>query len=146
MKHIICRRSISVATFFVIVVFLTMGVRAEEKECIDVSGTWTATEEINNSDCGVPNSTEHYTYQLIQKDCTVICKRGQKEDPPAKVVGNQIYWPEHKKPGRQAGTTIVLEAAVSLVNGNKATGKRHWTATRGTKTCAGSIEQTILPS
>ena len=43
MKYFICQGIVSVFTFFVIVVFLAMGVQAEEKDCIDVSGTWDST-------------------------------------------------------------------------------------------------------
>jgi len=43
-------------------------------------------------------------------------------------------------PGRQTGSTVVLEATVSQVNGNKATGIRHWTWTKGTRSCSGTIE------
>ena len=52
MNYAICQGIVSVATFLVIVVFLAMGVQAEEKDCIDVSGTWDSTEEIDASNCG----------------------------------------------------------------------------------------------
>ncbi len=140
MKQIHRQGIVSISFFFSLILFFLVEVQAEEKECIDVSGTWFATEQIDSSKCGVPNSTKQYTYQLIQNECTVISKRGQDEGPPAKVRGNKIYLPELKIPGRRAGINIVLEAAVSHVNGNKATGIRHYTATRGTKSCSGTIE------
>ena len=140
MKRIVCQGSVSVSTIFVILVFLTMGLHAEERKCIDVSGTWVANDEIDASDCGVPNFTEQFTYQFLQNGCTAIFKRKGKEERQVEVRGNKIYWPKRKVPGRQAGTFIVIEAAVSEVNGNKATGKSYWTATRGTKSCSGTTE------
>ena len=38
----------------------TLGLQAEDIKCIDVSGTWVTTEDIDNSDCGAPNKTKQY--------------------------------------------------------------------------------------
>ena len=140
MKHLICQGIVSVSIFFIIMVFLAMEVRAEEKDCIDVSGTWDATEAWDISDCGAPNITEQYTYQLVQNDCTVIIKRKGKEDVQAEVRGNTIYWPKRKVPGQQPGSTIILDEGFSHVSGNKATGKRHWTWTKDARSCSGTSE------
>ena len=72
MKHFICQGIVSVSTFLVIMVFLAMGIQAEEKECIDVSGTWVSTAEIDASNCGGAIRTARYTYELIQNGCIVI--------------------------------------------------------------------------
>ena len=138
MKHFICQGIVSVSTFFVIVVFLAMEVQAEEKDCIDVSGTWDASEEIDASDCGGAIRTKRYTYELIQNGCIVTLKRKEEKDVQAEVRGNKIYWPKRKIPGRQVGSTVNLEEVVSQVSGNKATGKRHWTWTKGKNSCSGT--------
>ncbi|MGD9043469.1 MAG: hypothetical protein PVG06_07145, partial [Desulfobacterales bacterium] len=64
-------RSVSFSIFFIIILFLVTAVQAEEQKCIDVSGTWFGTAEIDNSDCGFPNRTISYTYELIQDGCNV---------------------------------------------------------------------------
>ena len=138
MKYFICQGIVSVFTFFVIVVFLAMGVQAEEKDCIDVSGTWDSTEEIDASNCGGAIRTARYTYELIQNDCIVIVKRKGEKDVQAEVRDNKIYWPKRKIPGRQAGSTVILEEGVSRVSGDKAIGGRHWTWTKGAKSCSGT--------
>ncbi len=138
MKHLICQGIVSVSTFFVIMVFLAMGVQAEEKDCIDVSGTWDATDEIDASNCGGAIITLRHTYELIKNGCIVTIKRKGEKDIQAEVRGNKIYWPKRKIPGRQAGSTVILEEGVSQVSGNKATGKRPWTWTKGTKSCSGT--------
>jgi hypothetical protein len=56
----------------------------------------------------------------------------------AVVKGDRIYWPGSSIPGRLAGSTVTLEAGASQVRGNKATGKRSWTWTDGTKSCTGT--------
>ena len=137
MKHFICQGIVSVSTFVVIMVFLAMGVQAEEKECIDVSGKWDATDEIDASNCGGAIRTRRYTYELIQDGCIVTFKRKGEKDVQAEVRGNKIYWPKRKIPGRQAGSTVILEEGVSRVSGNKAIGERHWTWTKGSKSCSG---------
>jgi len=115
-----------------------MGIQAEEKECIDVSGTWDSTAEIDASNCGGAIRTARYTYELIQNDCIVIVKRKGEKDVQAEVRDNKIYWPKRKIPGRQAGSTVILEEGVSRVSGDKAIGGRHWTWTKGTKSCSGT--------
>jgi len=67
MKQFLNRGMIFVYASFLIVVTFSPGLQAEEIKCIDVSGTWESTEETDVSDCGAPNRTEQYTYQLIQK-------------------------------------------------------------------------------
>ena len=132
-----------------------MGLQAEEKDCINVSGTWDATQEWDASNCGGAISTERYTYELIQDGCIVTLKRKEQKGVQVEVRGNKIYWPKRKIPGRQAGSTVVLEAAVSEVDGNKAIGGRHWTWTKGTNSCSGTTswidikqptKQTQMPS
>ena len=140
MKSYLNKTTIIVSTIFLLLVSTTLGLQAEDIKCIDVSGTWVTTEEIDNSDCGAPNKTKQYTYQLVQKKCTVIIKIKGIEDAQAEVRGNKVYWPKREFPGRQSGSTLVLEADVSQVSGNKATGIRHWTWTKGTKSCSGTIE------
>ena len=115
MNYAICQGIVSVSTFFVIVVFLAMGVQAEEKDCIDVSGIWDATDEIDASNCGGDIRTARYTYELIQNDCIVTLKRKGEKDVQAEVRGNKIYWPKRKIPGRQAGSTVILKEGVSVV-------------------------------
>jgi hypothetical protein len=83
MKHFICQGIVSVSTFFVIVVFLAIGVQAEEKDCIDVSETWDATDEIDASDCGGAIRTARFTYELIQNGCIVTSKRKGEKDVQA---------------------------------------------------------------
>ncbi len=107
---------------------------AEEQKCEDVSGTWESTVEIDNSDCGFPNRTVSFTYELIQNGCELTVKgRGNK----ATVGGDRIYWPAGSIPGRVPGSTVHLETGVSQVSGNKATGERSWTWTDGTNFCKG---------
>ena len=84
---------------------------------MDVSGTWASTEESDRSDCGVPNQTRSYTYELIQHGCVVTING---EAHKIVVKGDRIYWPSRSFPGRQAGSTVTLEACVSQVSGNKA--------------------------
>ena len=74
MKPNISRRNVSFSIFLVIILFLVTGVHSEEQKCVDVSGTWERTEEIDNSDCGFPNQTISYTYELIQNGCVVTVK------------------------------------------------------------------------
>jgi hypothetical protein len=57
---------LSFSTFLVLIVFLVMGIHAEEEQCIDVSGAWMSTEEIDASDCGGTTKTKSYIYRLIQ--------------------------------------------------------------------------------
>lgn len=136
MKPTINKRSVSFYSFLVIMVFLAIGVRAEVQKCEDVSGTWAGTVEIDNSNCGYPDQTISYTYELIQNGCFVTVKG---EEHKAVVRGDKIYWPRRSIPGRPAGFTINLEEGVSQVSGIKATGKRLWTRTDGTKSCSGTI-------
>jgi CubicO group peptidase (beta-lactamase class C family) len=145
MKHNLSQRSVSFSIFLVIILVLVIGVRAEEKKCEDVSGTWASTEEIDNSNCGFPNQTISYTYELIQNGCVVTVKGKEHK---AVVRGDRIYWPPRSIPGRQASSTVTMEAGVSQVSGNKATGKRFWNWTDGTKSCSGTIVWTEvkLPS
>jgi hypothetical protein len=141
MKHNICRRSVCFSIFLVVMLFGGIGVHAEEKQCVDVSGTWASTEEIGGSDCGMPNQTRSYIYELIQHGCVVNIKG--KADK-AVVKGDRIYWPSRSFPGRLTGSTVILEAGVSLVSGNKATGKRSFSWTDGTKSCSGMIVWTDI--
>jgi CubicO group peptidase (beta-lactamase class C family) len=136
MKHNISKRSVSFSLFLVIILFLAIRVHAEEQKCVDVSGTWSATDEIDNSDCGFPNQTLRYTYELIQNGCVVTVKGKALK---AVVRGDRIYWPARSIPGRLAGSTVTLESGVSHVSGNKATGKRLFNWTDGTKSCSGKI-------
>ena len=139
MRQNISQASVSFFVFLIIILFLVLGVQAEEQKCINVSGTWTGTEEIDNSDCGFPNQTIRYTYELIQNDC-VLTVKGKAHK--AVVKGNRIYWPARSIPGRKTGSTVNMETGVSQVSGNKATGQRIWTWTNGTKSCSGTIEWT----
>lgn len=136
MKQTISKRSVSFSIYFVLIVLCAIGVHAEEQKWVDVSGTWAGTVEIDNSNYGFPDQTISYTYELIQNGCVVTIK-GEKHK--AVVRGDKIYWPPRSIPGRPAGFTITLEAGVSQVSGNKATGKRFWTRTDGTKSCSGAI-------
>jgi CubicO group peptidase (beta-lactamase class C family) len=73
---------------------------AEEEKCEDVSGIWETTVKIDNSNCGFPNQTISFTYELIQNGCVLTVKgRGHK----AVVKGDRIYWPGGTIPGRLAG-------------------------------------------
>ena len=94
MRQNISQASVSFFVFLVIILFLVLGVQAEEQKCINVSGTWTGTEEIDNSDCGFPNQTIRYTYELIQNDC-VLTVKGKAHK--AVVKGNRIYWKEDRQ-------------------------------------------------
>jgi len=141
MKHTISKRGVSFSIYLVMIVFGVTEVHAEEKKCVDVSGTWSSTEEIDRSDCGVPNQTNSYTYELIQNGCAVTVKG---KEPKVVVRGDRIYWPARSFPGRQAGSTVTLEAGVSQVSGNQATGKRSWTWTDGTNSCSGTIVWTDI--
>ena len=76
MKHNISWRGVFFSIFLIIILFLVIGIRAEAQKCIDVSGIWSGTEEIDNSDCGFPNRTISYTYELIQDGCNVTVKGG----------------------------------------------------------------------
>jgi hypothetical protein len=136
MKQTISKRRVSFSIFLVIILLLATGIHAEEQKCIDVSGTWSGTTEIDNSDCGFPNRTISYTYELIQDGCNVTVKG---EDYKVEVRGDKIYWLPRTIPGRPAGFTVTLEEGVSQVSGNKATGKRFWTRTDGTQSCSGTI-------
>jgi CubicO group peptidase (beta-lactamase class C family) len=136
MKHNISQRSVSFSILFVIILLLTAGVSAKEQKCIDVSGTWEGTSEIDNSDCGFPNQTISYTYELIQDGCVATIKG---EEYKVEVRGNRIYWPPRSIPGRPAGFTVNLEEGVSQVSGNKATGQRLWTRTDDIQSCSGTI-------
>jgi CubicO group peptidase (beta-lactamase class C family) len=136
MKHTIKKKSVSFSIFLVMIVLLATGVHAEEKNCEDVSGIWKSTEEIENSDCGVPNQTISYTYELIQNGCVVTVK---DKEHKAVVKDDKIYWPQRIIPGRMVGSTVTLEAGVSQVVGNRATGKRGWTWADGTRSCSGTI-------
>ena len=95
MKYHICQGSISFSILLVIILFPVIGVRAEEQKCVDVSGTWEGTEEIDNSDCGFPNQTISYTYELIQNGCVVAVKGKAHK---AEVRGDRIFWPERSIP------------------------------------------------
>jgi hypothetical protein len=141
MKHTISKRSVSFSTFLVFIVFLVIVVHAEEKKCIDVSGTWQSTEEIDASDCGGLKRTKRHTYELKQNGCIVTIK---DKDRNAEVRADRIYWSPRSVPGRQVGSTVTLEAGVSQVSGNKATGKRFWTWTDGTNSCSGTIVWTDI--
>jgi CubicO group peptidase (beta-lactamase class C family) len=135
MKHAIKKTSVSLSIYLLMIVFGGIGVYAEEKKCEDVSGTWSTTVEIDNSNCGFPNQTISFTYEMIQNGCVLTVKgRGHN----AVVKGDRIHWPGGTIPGRLAGSTVTLEEGVSQVSGNKATGKRSWTWTDGTKTCTGT--------
>jgi hypothetical protein len=140
MKHTMSKTSISFSIFLGIIVFLATGVYAEEKKCEDVSGIWKSTEEIDNSDCGVPNQTMSYTYELIQNGCVVTIKDKAHK---AVVRDDKMYWPQRTIPGRIAGSKVTLEAGVSQVVGNTATGKRIWTWTDGTG--LGRMAQDLAP-
>jgi len=118
------------------IVFGVIGVHAEEQKCLDVSGTWAGTVKIDNSNCGFPDQTISYTYELIQNGCVVTVKG---EEHNAVVRGDKIYWPPRSIPGRPAGFTVTLEEGVSQVSGYNATGKRLWTRTDGTKSCSGTL-------
>jgi hypothetical protein len=141
MKHNISQRSVSFYSFLVIMVFLVIGVHAEENICEDVSGTWASTEEIDNSNCGFPNQTISYTYELIQNGCVVTVKGKEHK---AVVRADRIYWPARSIPGRKVGSTVTMEAGVSQVSGNKATGKRFWKWTDGTNSCSGTTVWTDI--
>ena len=136
MEDHISRRNLSFSIFLVIILLFASGIYADEQKCIDVSGTWSGTTEIDNSDCGFPNRTIRYTYELIQDGCNVTVKG---EAYKVEVRGDKIYWPPRSIPGRPAGFTVNLEEGVSQVSGNKATGKRSWTRTDGTQSCSGTI-------
>ena len=136
MKQTISKRSVSFSIFLVIILLLATGIHAEEQKCIDVSGTWSGTTEIDNSECGFPNRTLSYTYELIQDGCNVTVKG---EEYKVEVRGDKIYWPPRTIPGRPAGFTVTLEEGVSQASGNKATGKRFWARTDGTQSCSGTI-------
>ena len=99
MKHGINKTSVSFSIFLVIIVFLVTGVHAEEKDCEDVSGIWKSTVEIDNSDCGVPDQTINYTYELVQDGCVVTVKENKVK---ADVRDDKIYWPQRIIPGRRA--------------------------------------------
>jgi hypothetical protein len=141
MKPNISRRSVSFSIFLVIILFFAPGIHAEEQKCIDVSGTWSGTLEIDNSDCGFANQTISYTYEFIQKGCIATIKG---EANKVEVRGGRIYWPPRSIPGRPAGFTVNLEEGISQVSGNKATGKRFWTRTDGTQSCSGTIVWTDI--
>ena len=141
MQNRICQRSVSFSILLVLILLLVTGVHAEEQKCINVSGTWSGTSEIDNSDCGFPNRTIRYTYELIQDGCNVTLKG---EEYKLEVKGDKIYWPPRTIPGRPAGFTVTLEEGVSQVSGNKATGKRFWTRTDGTEFCSGTIVWTDI--
>ena len=132
MPPTIIRRSVSFSIFLAIILFFATGIRAKEQKCIDISGTWSGTLEIDNSDCGFPNSNISYTYELIQDGCVAAIKG---EAYKVEVRGNRIYWPPRSIPGRPAGFTVQLEEGVSQVKGNKATGQRSWTRTDGNQSC-----------
>lgn len=136
MKHTISKRSVSFSIYLVMIVFGVIGVHAEENICEDVSGTWASTGEIDNSNCGFPNQTISHTYELIQNGCVVTVKGKEHK---AVVRGDRIYWPARSIPGRRAGSTVTMEAGVSQVSGNKATGKTFWNWTDGTNSCSGTI-------
>jgi CubicO group peptidase (beta-lactamase class C family) len=138
MKHFICQAFVSISTVFVIMTFLNTEIQAEQKDCIDVSGTWDATDEIDASNCGGAIRTARSTYELVQNGCIVTVKKKGEKDVQAEVRGNKIYWPKRKIPGRQVGSTVILEEGVSQVSGNKATGKRQWTWTKGLNSCSGT--------
>jgi hypothetical protein len=110
MKHTISKRSVSFSMFLVIILFLAIGVHAEEQKCVDVSGTWASTEEIDAPDCGVSNVTKTYTYELIQNGCIVTIKGKEHK---AVVRGDRIYWPLRSFPGKIVGSTITVEPGVS---------------------------------
>ncbi len=100
-----------------------------------------STEEIDASDCGGTTKTKSYIYRLIQNGCTVTVK-GKEYN--AVVRGDRIYWPSRSVPGRRDGSTVTLEACVSQVSGDKATGKQIWAMTEGTNSCSGTIVWTDI--
>lgn len=146
MKHQISKRTIYFSIFMVIM-FLVIGVHAEEENCIDVSGTWEAKDEVDASEFGGKRETNIFTYDLIQKGCDVTLKRKEPRFPKGDEVkgvvkGDKIYWLARKFPGRRAGSWVTVEASVSQVIGNKATGKGIWNYTEGDRSCNGTTTWT----
>ncbi len=129
MKYIFSQGIVSLSTLLFLSVFLVVEVHGKDENCIDVSGSWEAIQEIDATACGGKKSTNKYTYELIQDGCIVTVKgEGQK----AEVIGNNIHWLQHSFPGRRGGT-VTMEASVAQVIGNKTTGRIRCSCKRSAK-------------
>jgi len=138
MKHIFSQGFVSLSILLFLSVFIVLEVHAKEEKCIDVSGRWESTQEIDSTACGGNKSTRKFTYELIQDGCIATVIGSEQK---AEVIGNSVHWPQYSFPGRRGGT-VTSEASVVQVIGNKITGKGNWSWTDGTNTCSGTISRT----
>ena len=142
MKQVICQGIVTISIFLILVVFLVIRIHAEEQQCIDISGTWAVTAEIDASNCGGTKRIENSTDELIQIGCIVTSK--DEENNKSEVKGDRIYLPDRSIPGNQVGSKVILQDRVAQVSGNKQTGKSNWTWTDGRNSCSGTTEWTAI--
>ena len=140
MKHIFSQGIVSFSILLFLSVFIVLEVHAKEEKCIDVSGRWESTQEIDATACGGTKTTRKFTYELIQDGCIVTVKGSEQK---GEVIGNNIHWPQYSFPGSRGGT-VTQEAGVAEVIENRATDKGTWSWTDGTNNCSGTISRTEI--
>ncbi len=107
-------------------------------DTLDVSGTWTVTENV--SGCG-ETYTDSFTMTVTQDgtDLTVVTGDGTFS---GSITGNTITWtgsyPE------EGGTTTITSLSVTLdASGEGGTGTVEWSWSDGTETCSGTTALTL---
>jgi len=138
MKYIFSQGIVSLSTLFYLSIFLVVEVHGKDEKCIDVSGRWESTQEIDATACGGTKITRKFTYELIQDGCIVTVKGSEQK---GEVIGNNIHWPQYSFPGSNGGT-VTQEAGVAEVIENRVTDKGTWSWTDGTNNCSGTISRT----
>ena len=109
MKQVICQEIVSISLFFILLVLLLIRVNAEEQQCIDVSGIFELTKEVEASNCGGTKRIENATFELIQNGCIVTVKGD--ENNKSEIIGDNIYLLERSVPGNQAGSTVIVQGS-----------------------------------
>jgi len=105
--------------------------------CVDVSGTWSTTEVVDDTGCGGTIYSEDNTYTVTQDGCNITVMPSTGGSFSGTVSGSQINWSGSWQEG---GGTVT--ATISLtISGNSLSGTSSWTWSDG-YSCSGTTQIT----
>ena len=106
--------------------------------CVDVSGTWSTTEVVDDTGCGGPIYTEYNTYTVTQNGCNITVMPSDGGSFSGTVSGSQINW---SGTWQEGGGTVT--ATISLtISGNSLSGSSSWTWQEDGYSCSGTTQIT----
>jgi hypothetical protein len=106
-------------------------------ECVDVSGTWSTTEVVDDTGCGGIIYTEYNTYTVTQNGCNITVIPSDGGSFSGTVSGNQINWSGSWQEG---GGTVTANISLTI-SGDSLSGSSSWTWSDG-YSCPGTTQIT----